>query len=50
MRRGTLKRAKRADLERFAMWLGLRWSPEWSQRHLAGLVFWRITRGKRRWW
>lgn len=44
MKRGTLIRSKREYLERLANWLKLDWCPEWSSRHLANLIYWRITR------
>lgn len=39
--------AKRVDLERLARWLGLRFNSDWSHKHLAALVFWRVSRKQR---
>lgn len=39
-----LMRARRANLERLARWLHLKFNSDWSQKHLAKLVLWRITR------
>lgn len=47
MRRGTLIRSARANLERLARYLKLHFDSSWSQRHLANLVYWRITRSDR---
>lgn len=44
IRRRHLRRMPRHELERFARWLRLRSAPAWSDRHLAALVYWRITR------
>lgn len=44
VRRRHLRRMPRAELDRFARWLRLRFAPAWSDRHLAALVYWRITR------
>lgn len=42
--RSDLRDAKRENLERLARFLGLYFDPDWSHKHLAGLVYWRITR------
>ena len=47
LRRGDLIRSKRAYLEKLAKYLKLRFDSSWSQRHLANLVYWRITRTER---
>ncbi len=47
LRRGTLMKAKVVDLWRLATWLRLRFERTWSKRHLANLIYWRITRHER---
>jgi hypothetical protein len=47
LRRGDLIRSKRAYLEKLARYLKLHFESSWSQRHLANLVYWRITRSWR---
>ena len=39
-----LMNANRASLERLARWLKLKSNSDWSQKHLAKLVLWRISR------
>ena len=46
--RGRLIRSPRPYLLRFAAWLRLRVEPEWSNRHIGSLIFWRIERGPNR--
>ncbi len=48
MRRGTIVRAPRANVVRLARWLKLTFESCWSRRHLASLVYWRITRDEAR--
>jgi hypothetical protein len=43
--RHDLIHSKRESLERLACYLRLRFETSWSQRHLASLIYWRITRG-----
>lgn len=44
-----LKRAKHDDVKRLANWLGLKYNIDtMSQRQLANLVFWLITRRDKR--
>lgn len=43
----TRPRLKATDLPtllRFARWLGLYIPPEWSQQHVASMIYWKITR------
>lgn len=44
LRRGDLIRSPRAYLDRFAKYLGLHFDASWSDRRLAKLIYWRITR------
>lgn len=48
LRRRDLRKASRRDLERLASYYKLRFAPSWSQKHLAALVYWRITRDEKR--
>jgi len=48
LERRHLKRTKHENLKRFARWLKLRDIDTMSQRQLANLVFWRITRQEKR--
>jgi hypothetical protein len=50
VRRGELIRARREDLLRLAAWLHLRIEPSWSNKHIASLVYWRVTRHQKRLW
>jgi hypothetical protein len=44
MRRGTLIRSKRNYLNRLAKFIKLSINNNWSKKHLASLIYWRITR------
>jgi hypothetical protein len=39
-----LMRASRTNVERLARWLKLKFNADWSHKHLAKLVLWRISR------
>jgi len=45
LKRSTLKKASRENLERLARFLKLSFDVSWSKKHLVDLIHWRITRG-----
>ena len=44
IKRRTLYRVKRENLERLATYLKLRFNSNWSDRQLARLIYWRLSR------
>lgn len=46
IRRGTLIRANPDDVLRLARYLRLKVGQSWSRKHVAALVYWRITRNQ----